>query len=225
MRRKPPKEQAEAESEVRDLFLAGKLTQTCRLAQAALDAFPKSVEIWKIFGAALGSLGRPKEARRAFLAALELAPNDPTSIANYVTSCFHDGDAKNAIAAIELYFDELPNETQSVVLGSLAESIQAGIVNEADLPPVILSLFDSENEVLGDLEIDPLAGESQGVYKLSKQDNKEISNSLESIQGACTRLNDSIKKGELSVKDADDVYSFIEEKLVEIAIILDGAID
>ena len=190
-----------------------------------LDSFPKSIELWKIFGAALGGLGRSKEARRAFLAALELVPNDPTAIANYITSCFHDGDVKSAIAAIELYFDELPNETQSVVLNSLAESIHSGIVSEKQLPPVILSLFENEKEVLSELEVDPGAGPSGGNYHLNKQEIKEIVDSMSSIQKACEEAKKVVKKGKLSVKEAEDIYGFVEDKLVEIAVILDGALE
>lgn len=219
------KEQKDAENRARQLFHAGKLADVCRFSQAALDLYPKSIELWKIFGAALGGLGRSKEARRAFLVALELVPNDPTAIANYITSCFHDADVKSAIAAIELYFDELPNETQSVVLNSLAESIHSGMVSEKQLPPVILSLFENENEVLSDLEVDPVAGPEGGQYEFNKQEIREIVASITAIQRVCEKAKRAVKQGKLSVKEAEDIYVFVEDKLVEIAVILDGALE
>lgn len=225
MSRKLMKEQKDAETHARQLFHSGKFPDVCKFSQAALELFPKSVELWKVFGAALGGLGRSKEARRAFLAALEIAPSDPTAIANYITSCFHDGDVKSAISAIELYFDELPNEMQSVVLNSLSESIQSGIVSEKQLPPVILSLFENESEVLSTLEMDPEAGAHGGKYSLNKQEIKEIVSAFDAIQEVCEKTKKIVRKDGFTVKEAEETYSFVEDKLVEIAVILDGALD
>lgn len=225
MSKRSKKEQGAAEDFARGLFYGGKLADLCRFAQEALEHHPQSFELWKIFGAALGALGRTKEARRAFLAALDLVPNDPTAIANYITSCFHDGDAKSGVAAIELYFDELPNEVQSIVLNSLAESIQNGLVSESQLPPVILSLFESDSEILSDLEFDPNAGADRGYYELSKQDVRKVIASFEEIRTACAAAAKTVKKGKLSVREAEDAYNFIEDRLVEIAVVLDGALD
>lgn len=207
------------------MFQEGKLSELSSFAQAALDRYPKSLDLWKVFGAALGGAGRTKEARRAFLAALELAPNDPIAIANYITSCFHDGDGKSATDAIELYFDELPNEVQTIVLNSLGEAIQAGLVSEAALPPVILSLFENEKEILGDLEFDPGAGSNGGKYDLNKKEIKEVMQCLDNITQACAQAKKAIKKSKLTVVDAETIYNLVEDSLVEMAVILDGALD
>lgn len=211
----------EAEQFARELFEDGRLEDVVRVCQSALDLYPKAFELWKIFGAALGGLNQTKEARRAFLAALKIVPGDGTAVANYITSCFHDGDVESACEAIELYFDELASESQSFVLSTLGECIQSGLVEESQLPPVILGLFAEGNDVLNELNIQ---SESNEEYILEDSERDTILKAIDEITSTLSAARGEVEKGHFMVSEAESAFAYVEEKLVEIAIILDSAV-
>lgn len=213
--------QQDAEQLARELFQDGRLDEVVHLCQSALDLYPKAFELWKIFGAALGGLNRTKEARRAFLAALKIVPSDGTAVANYITSCFHDGDVESACEAIELYFDELASESQSIVLATLGESIQSGLVEESQLPPVILGLFAEGSDVLNELNPQP---ESDEEYILEDDERDTILKAIDEINETLGSARKEVETGRFMVSDAEAAFAYVEEKLVEIAVILDSAV-
>ncbi len=212
----------EAENFARELFQDGHLEEVVHLCKSTLEVYPKAFELWKIFGAALGGLSRAKEARRAFLAALEIVPSDGTAVANYITSCFHDDDVSSACEAIELYFDELDSESQSIVLATLGESIQSGFVEESQLPPVILDLFTENSDILNELYIHPREIDEEYIFEDDKRDT--ILKAIDEITEALGSAREGVEQNQFTLRDAESAFAYVEEKFVEITIILDSAV-
>lgn len=106
-----------------------------------LELYPKNASLWRLLGVAYGSIENESGARKSFLSALRLDPNDGLTLANYITSCFHAGDVDSAREGIEQFFDSLQLDEQRIVLESLLEAIRCGWVQKEDLPSVIRRLL------------------------------------------------------------------------------------
>ena len=102
-----------------------------------LELYPGNASLWRLLGVAYGSTGNESGARKSFLSALRLDPNDGLTLANYITSCFHAGDVDSAREGIEQFFDSLRLDEQRIVLESLLAAIRCGWVQMRDLPDVI----------------------------------------------------------------------------------------
>lgn len=109
-----------------------------------LEAHPEEGEIWKLYGAALASLGHDREARRAFLCALELDPKDGLSAVQYIVSCLSAGDVKSANGAVDIYFTQLTHAMKSSLVDTYREAIGRGVMRADEAPEVIGLLLSGE---------------------------------------------------------------------------------
>ena len=204
--------ETEALNLAKELFNKGKFEELCKFSQDALEVFPRAKEIWKIFGAALGNLGRSSEARRAFLAALKIDSSDGFAVANYITSCFHSGDVRSAATAIEIYYDELPDEIQSMILQSISESIQSRIVKKEDLPPVIQELMNASDEE----EQDNL----ERAYILTKKEKTRFQRKFEKMHKSISKGEKLLSQKKFTGLQMDRILEELEKSMIEIVQLL-----
>ncbi len=135
---------AEALDRALDLYRKGRLEELVAFAGSWLESHPEETEIWKLYGAALGALGHEREARRAFLCALELDPRDGSTAVHYITSCLADGDAKSANEAVTVYFNEMTHDLRATLVDRYRDAMRQGAVREEDVPEKVRLLSSGE---------------------------------------------------------------------------------
>lgn len=136
---------AEALDHAMALFQGQKWKELVDFAGQRLEAHTGENEIWKLYGIALASLGHEREARRAFLCALELDPKDAATAANYITTCLTSGDIKSAIDAAEVYLPVLTHELQIQVAQHFMHAAEHGALRESEIPEKLRTLLKKED--------------------------------------------------------------------------------
>lgn len=126
------------------LLQKGQYEDLVEYCETSLKSDSTNAELWKLQGIGYGSLGNPKKARASFLKVLEITPKDETTLANYITACFHDQDLVSAAEGIDAFYGSLDVQGKSFVLDSVHEAIKEGVIEKETLPSAIKKILAPE---------------------------------------------------------------------------------
>lgn len=135
---------AEALGHALQLYRDGRFLELVEFAGAWLETHPEEAEIWKLYGASLGSTGHLREARRAFVCALKLDPKDGSTAVNYVSTCLAEGEVKAAVEAVDVYFNEMTHDLKMELADRFREATSQGVLKDEDVPEKIRLLLSGE---------------------------------------------------------------------------------
>lgn len=127
---------------LRDLFELGCFNDVLNAGVQGLDTYPKNVKLWRLLGCACGALGLGHDARECFFTALMIDPFDKITLANLITSYFHDNDPALGVRAIQEFYPTMNNDARQMVIGALVEALRIGLVDIDDLPKETRVLVD-----------------------------------------------------------------------------------